>query len=51
MKDFEVDGTRGHLKGDILHYTHFDFGNHNFKDNKYSTLEAGREISQKPPCR
>ncbi|MBK7868197.1 MAG: glycosyltransferase family 2 protein [Ignavibacteriales bacterium] len=44
---FEVDGIRGHLKGDILHYTHFDLESTISKINKYSTLEAEEKYLEK----
>ncbi|MBK8661208.1 MAG: hypothetical protein IPN18_05160 [Ignavibacteriales bacterium] len=42
-----MDGTRGHLKGDILHYTHFDLETTISKINKYSTLEAEEKYLSK----
>ncbi|GAB1349905.1 glycosyltransferase family 2 protein [Ignavibacteriales bacterium] len=44
---FEVDGKREYLKGDILHFTHFDLKSTIAKINNYSTLEAEERYQTK----
>jgi glycosyltransferase involved in cell wall biosynthesis len=44
---FEVEGKRGYLQGDILHYTHFDLKSTFAKINNYSTLEAEEKYLSK----
>ena len=36
----EVQGTTGHLNGDLLHYSYDSISSHVLQTNKYSTLEA-----------
>jgi glycosyltransferase involved in cell wall biosynthesis len=44
---FVVAGKVGYLKGDLLHYTHFDLKSTFAKINNYSTLEAEEKYATK----